>query len=415
MGGPAGPEPTRVLGGPHAPGGPVLGGRYRLTGLLGTGGMADVHRAVDLRLDRPVAVKVFRPGTDPDQRFHEEARTLANLNHPGLIAVHDFGVEQHRAYLVMELVEGPTLRALLDREHLSPAEVARIGSDIATVLAHVHSQGVVHRDVTPSNVLLDHGRRVRLSDFGISRLADASGLTSADVAVGTVPYMAPEQVQGDQVGPPADIYALGLVLLEAVTGHREYPGDSWEAAAQRLSRPPAVPTDLPDPLRRALLTMTDTDPARRPTARQAADMLAAVATGDDDVYIADDEPPGSTAKRYLAIALVLVALLIALVVATLAGGEDTPETAQPNAPATTTEDAGNDPATGGSAADPTAEDPGAGAGEESGPAFPDPPNFDTSDLPDIPDLPDVPEVPESVREDARGLWGQFTDWFSSVF
>ncbi|NMI01903.1 serine/threonine protein kinase [Pseudonocardia sp. K10HN5] len=393
----------------HAPDDPVLDGRYRLTGLLGTGGMADVHRAVDLRLNRPVAVKIFRPGTDPagEQRFHDEAQTLANLNHPGLIPVHDFGIEHHRAYLVMELVEGPTLRAQLDRERLPLGEVARIGSGIANVLAYVHTQGVVHRDVKPSNVLLDHGRRVRLADFGISRLAGATGLTSADVAVGTAPYMAPEQVRGEHVGPPADIYALGLVLLEAITGHREYPGESWEAAAGRLSRPPAVPGDVPGPLRRALLAMTDPDPARRPTARQAAQMLAAAATGDTGADAADEEPPGSTTKRYLAIALGLVALLAALVVAALVGGKDASTQAQPSAPAT------------------AAADPGTRGGGDSGPRFPGPPSFSpphfsppsfgASDLPHVPNLPSVPKVPESVGQDARSLWQQFSDWLSSVF
>ncbi|MHA6792066.1 serine/threonine-protein kinase [Pseudonocardia bannensis] len=417
MGAPAGAEPTRHLGGPNTPEGPVLDGRYRLTGLLGTGGMADVRRAVDLQLNRPVAVKIFRPGTDPDgeQRFREEARTLANLNHPGLIPVHDFGIEQHRAYLVMELVEGPTLRARLDREGLPLAEVARIGSDVANVLAYVHTQGVVHRDVTPSNVLLDQGRRVRLADFGISRLAGAAGLTSADLAVGTPAYMAPEQVQGDHAGPPADVYALGLVLLEAVTGRPEYPGGSWEAAAERLSRPPAVPGDLPEPLRRALLTMTETDPARRPTARQAAQMLADVATGEDSADSGyAEEPAGSTTKRYFAIAIGLVVLIAALVIASPVSAQDAPQTAQPSVPATT-EDTGSGPAADNPTGAPTAEDPGPSGGGDSGPRFPSPPSINLSDLPDVPDLPNVPEVPESVREDARGLWERFTDWLSGVF
>lgn len=246
LGGEGGSDETRRFGA-SAPGGPILGGRYRLEGLLGSGGMADVHRATDLRLNRPVAVKIFRPGTDADgeQRFHAEAQMLANLNHPGLVAVHDSGVDRDRVYLVMELVDGQSLRDVLNRQRLPLDEVVRIGTDVADVLTYVHEQGVVHRDVKPSNVLLAADGRVRLADFGISRLAGATGMTAADTRLGTVAYMAPEQVRGEHIGPPADVYALGLVLLEAVTREVEYPGESWDAAAARLSTPPAVPQDLP--------------------------------------------------------------------------------------------------------------------------------------------------------------------------
>lgn len=178
--------PTRSLG---APGGTALGGRYRLTGVLGAGG-DDVHRAVDMRLNRPVAVQIFRSGADPgaEHLFGEQAQVLANLSHPALIPVHDFGVEPNCAYLVSELVEGPTLRGLLDRERVPLVETARIGAEIANVLAHLHSQGVVHGEVDPSNVLLDHGRRVRLGGVGVSRLAGATGLTAGHPAGG---YPAP--------------------------------------------------------------------------------------------------------------------------------------------------------------------------------------------------------------------------------
>ena len=420
-----GPDATRRLGGPGEPGGPVLGGRYRLEVLLGAGGMADVHRATDLRLNRPVAVKIFRPGTDPDgeQRFHEEAQVLANLNHPGLVSVHDFGVEQHRAYLVMELVDGPTLREVLDQQRLPIGEVARVGTDLADVLAYVHEQGVVHRDLKPSNVLLGRDGRVRLADFGVSRLVGATGLTSADTAVGTASYMAPEQVQGDRVGPPADVYTLGLVLLEAVTGRVEYPGGSWEVAAERLSTPPSVPDDLPGRLRRALLAMTKTDPTGRPTAAQAAEMLAGAGTGDIVDEGLGGEPRRPKTGRNVAIVLGLVALIAVIAAVALAGGDDPPEVAQPNAPATATEDpgdpAGEDPAAENPAENP-AGDPGAESGEDSDPGIPSPPSFDAPDLPDLPDLPDAPdlpdtpEIPESV-EDARSAWERFTNWVSSWF
>lgn len=429
--GPGGSDKTRRIegsggpAGPGASGGPVLDDRYRLEELLGAGGMADVHRATDLRLNRSVAVKIFRPGTDSDgeRRFSEEAQLLANLSHPGLVAVHDFGVEHHRGYLVMELVDGSTLREILDRQRLPLEEVARVGADLARVLAHVHEQGVVHRDVKPSNVLLGREGRVQLADFGISRLVDASGLTAGEATLGTASYLAPEQVQGEWVGPPADVYALGLVLLEAVTGYVEYPGGGWETAVERLSRGPGVPDELPGRLRRALLAMTEHDPSGRPSAAQAAEMLA----GAGAPHVSPEPPQRSRAARNVAIALGLVALVAVLAAVLFAGGDDEPGVAQPSATPTPTateepgdgsgagdpagdapageDPAGQDPA----GEDPAGEDPGGGepGGDGSGDG-PDLPNFD---IPDAPELPDVPEVPDS----AKSAWQRFTDWLTGFF
>lgn len=442
-----GDDATRRLGGPDATrrmdeqdgtgtGGAVLDDRYRLEGMLGAGGMADVHRGTDLRLNRPVAVKLFRPSTDTDGelRFFQEAQLLANLSHPGLVAVHNFGVDGHRPYLVMELVEGRTLRQVLDqRRRLPVGEVARVGADLAGVLGYVHDQGVVHRDVTPSNVLLGGDGRVQLADFGISRLVDASGLTGGSdrsaAPIGTVAYMAPEQVQGEWVGPPADVYALGLVLLEAVTGYVEYSGGGWDAADERLSRAPGVPDDLPGPLRRALLAMTEFDPRGRPTGAQAAEMLAAAGARD----VGPEPPRRSRAARNVAIALGVVALVAVLAAVLFTGADDEPSAAQPSATPTATDDPGGGAGTGEDPAgdDPAAEDPagedpagedpagedpagedpagdGSGNGGGDGPGFPDLPSFD---VPDAPDLPDVPEVPES----AKSAWQRFTEWLSSLF
>ncbi|MPZ66077.1 MAG: protein kinase [Pseudonocardiaceae bacterium] len=426
-GGAGGPEATRRMDGPDSGGVPasqVLGDRYRLEELLGAGGMADVHRAMDLRLNRPVAVKIFRPGTDSDgeRRFHEEAQLLGNLSHPGLVAVYDSGVEGHRAYLVTELVDGWSLRETLDQQRLSLEEVVRIGTELADVLAYVHEQGVVHRDVKPSNVLLGRDGRVRLADFGISRLVGASGLTADDATLGTASYLAPEQVQGDRVGPPADVYALGLVLLEAVTGRVEYPGGGWETAAERLSRPPMVPDDLPVRLRRALRFMTETDPTGRPTAAQAAAMLGRGRATDG---AAVEEPPRrSRATRNVAIALGIVAVIAVLGALLYASADDERGVAQPSA----TEEPADDPAAEDTAADdpaaededssgedPAAEDPageglgGEGSGSEDGPGFPELPNFDA------PDLPDAPEMPESGSDDAANAWERFKAWVSSWF
>ncbi|MGW1676323.1 serine/threonine-protein kinase [Saccharopolyspora sp. NPDC002376] len=256
---------------------PLLGGRYRLGARIGSGGMADVHRAMDTRLQRVVAAKVFRSGADAAgrERFAEEARTLAGLSHPGLVTVHDFSSDPDELFLIMELVEGRTLADEIRTAALPPQRVAEIGSRLADVLAHVHGNGILHRDVKPSNVLIVGDDSVYLADFGISRLAAAAGrITGSGVLIGTATYMSPEQVSGDEVGFPADVYALGLVLLESATGKVEYPGSGAESAVARLVRAPEVPLELPSGLHRALLAMTATDPAKRPSAGECADLLA---------------------------------------------------------------------------------------------------------------------------------------------
>ncbi|MGI8307278.1 serine/threonine-protein kinase [Saccharopolyspora hattusasensis] len=260
---------------------PLLGRRYRLGARLGSGGMADVYRAMDTRLQRVVAAKCFRSGTDAAgrERFAEEARTLAGLSHPGLVTVHDFSASEDELYLIMELVEGPTLSEVIAEGPLPPEQVADLGGQLASVLAHVHDNGIVHRDVKPSNVLIAGDGKAFLTDFGISRLADAvARMTSSGIIVGTATYMAPEQVSGGDVSHPVDVYALGLVLLECVTGKIEYPGAGAESAVARLVRAPEVPIGIPAHLHRALLAMTAADPARRPTAAQSADLLSGKAT-----------------------------------------------------------------------------------------------------------------------------------------
>ena len=259
----------------------LLGGRYRLGACLGGGGMADVYRAMDTRLERIVAVKVFRQGTDRTgrERFEEEARLLAGLSHPGLVPVFDYSAGADELYLVMQLVEGRTLADLVSAGPLPPEQVAELGRQLAEVLAYVHDNGIVHRDVKPSNVLIADDGRVYLADFGISRLIDAVGqVTGSGVILGTATYMAPEQVRGTGIGHPTDVYALGLVLLECVTGRTEFPGTGTEAALARLTRAPHVPDSLPEPLRSALRAMTAAAPHERPTAAHGADLLSGEAT-----------------------------------------------------------------------------------------------------------------------------------------
>ncbi|MFF8831169.1 protein kinase [Streptomyces sp. NPDC015131] len=257
----------------------VVAGRYRLDDLLGRGGAADVYEGLDLRLRRPVAVKVFRPDGDADteQRFDGEGRLLAQLQHPGLITVYDCGRDEGTPYLVMELIRGTTLRRRIARSRLTPAEACRIGAALAAALAHVHAAGVVHRDVKPANILLDESGAPHLTDFGISRLLDTTAHTVTGTLVGTAAYMAPEQVLGRGAGPAADIYSLGLVLLEALKGELEYDGMPLEAAIARLHRPPVVPPHIPGPLAGLLDAMTDADETRRPDAAACGRALAAAA------------------------------------------------------------------------------------------------------------------------------------------
>jgi len=261
----------------------LLGDRYLLGEVIGRGGMADVHRGTDRVLDREVAVKVLRDrAADPTDRarFTAEARTLAALNHSGLVMILDAGIDAEQPFLVMELVEGPTLARLCAGTPIAPHEVARIGAQVATALAYAHTEGVVHRDIKPGNVLTGAGGHVKLADFGIARLiGDTMRHTKTGQAIGTAAYLAPEQVRGRDVTPAADVYSLGLVLLEALTGERAYQGPPTEAALARLSSSPPIPDWLPEDWRALLAAATASDPAERPDAAALADRLRALAPG----------------------------------------------------------------------------------------------------------------------------------------
>jgi serine/threonine protein kinase len=259
----------------------VVAERYALGGVVGRGGMADVYRATDVVLEREVAVKVLRGHATSESdrdRFRDEAKMVAALDHPSLVSVLDAGVDEDVPYLVMDLVDGQSLAAFCRGRSIPGHRVAHVGAELATVLSYVHANGIVHRDVKPSNILIGRDGVVRLADFGIARmLADPTGHTSSGTTIGTAAYIAPEQVRGETVTPASDIYSLGLVLLEALTGARAYTGGAMEAAIARLHAAPLIPTSLPTGWPALLTQMTDIDPARRPTAQEIAPVLRSLA------------------------------------------------------------------------------------------------------------------------------------------
>ena len=234
----------------RATAGRVLGGRYRLDRELARGGMATVWIAEDPLLSRRVAVKLLLPELAVDDalrvRFRNEAIAAAKLTHPGIVATYDTGDDDGTAYIVMELVEGKTLRHLIDeRGRLPVHEAVDISSQVADALDHAHRQGLVHRDIKPANVLVQTDGRVKVTDFGIAKAAGGDDLTRTGTVVGTARYLAPEQVNGHTVDGRADVYALGLILYEMLAGRAPFGGDSDMATAvARL-------TNAPEPIRAA--------------------------------------------------------------------------------------------------------------------------------------------------------------------
>ena len=239
---------------PSAPTAPTrVGGRYTLLDELGRGGMASVYRARDEVLDRQVAVKLLHPHLATDtaflDRFRREARAAAALSHPNVVGVHDWGETDDGAYLVLQLVEGPTLRQLLrQRGQLTAEEAAGIMIPAARGLGAAHDAGLIHRDVKPENLLLGQDGTVRVTDFGLARaVASSTSTFGADVLVGSPHYLSPEAVSGERLDPRADVYALGVVLFECLTGHPPHNGESaFATAVQHTSHAVPAPSTVVD-------------------------------------------------------------------------------------------------------------------------------------------------------------------------
>ncbi len=251
----------------------VLNGRYRLDAIVGEGGMAVVWRARDLLLDREVAVKVLREqfAADPEflERFHTEARLAAALNDPGVVAVYDVGEDAGRHYLVMEFVPGRDLKTLIREEAPLPCERAvGIAIALARSVAAAHRLGLVHRDIKPQNVLMTPDGRMKVADFGIARSITAARLTTPGLVMGTVHYVAPEQVAGEVATPASDVYSLGVVLYELLCGRVPFEAESSVGVAMRILHEEPVPVQTQNPgVPPALAGIVARAMARRPEDR----------------------------------------------------------------------------------------------------------------------------------------------------
>jgi serine/threonine-protein kinase len=227
--------------------GALLDGRYRVQSRIASGGTSTVYRGLDVRLDRPVAVKVMDARYAGDDqfltRFQLEARTVARLKNPGLVAVYDQGLDGRHPFLVMELVEGGTLRELLaERGPMPPHAVAAVLRPVLGGLAAAHRAGLVHRDVKPENVLISDDGEVKIADFGLVRAVAAAGITSTSVILGTAAYLSPEQVRDGNAGPRSDVYSSGILTYELLTGRAPFTGDSALSVAYRR-----LDADVPPP------------------------------------------------------------------------------------------------------------------------------------------------------------------------
>lgn len=276
----------------------TLGDRYQLTERIAIGGMGEVWKAKDKVLGRQTAVKILKEEYTGDanflRRFRAEAQHTALLNHPGVANVFDYGEEDGSGYLVMELVPGPPLSAILDKEKvLSPDRTLNIMAQTARALSAAHAQGLVHRDIKPGNLLITPHGRVKVTDFGIARLADQVPLTATGQVMGTAQYLAPEQATGQQATGSSDIYSLGVIGYECLVGHRPFSGESQIAIAlaQVNDPPPPLTESIPEPVRALIMSMLAKEAHERP-ANATALAEAAEALRRQDTATAAAAVPG---------------------------------------------------------------------------------------------------------------------------
>jgi serine/threonine-protein kinase len=306
----------------------VAAGRYRLERRLGHGGMASVYLARDSELDRPVAVKLLAENVAGDEglrrRFVREARLAARLSHPNVVSIYDAGADEDRPYIVMEYVEGVTLAELLaGRGRLPPDEARHLAPQACRGLAHAHHAGLIHRDVKPQNLLLRSDGTLKIADFGIARAAEGTALTQAGTVLGTAAYLSPEQALGEEVTSATDIYSLGAVLYELLTGRPPLEPESLADLAEQQRRPsiapvrelaPDVPRDLEDVVMRCLAR----NPAYRPpSAGELERELAAGPPQPPTERLPLPRPPHAARRRALWLGLAGLALAAILLAVTL--------------------------------------------------------------------------------------------------
>jgi serine/threonine protein kinase len=266
----------------------TFGGRYELQSRIAIGGMGEVWQATDLVIGRLVAIKILKDEYlgDPGflERFRAEARHAALVNHEGIANVYDYGEEEGSAYLVMELVPGEPLSAVIEREKtLSIDKVLDIIAQTSAALQDAHSAGLVHRDIKPGNMLITPEGRVKITDFGIARIADQVPLTATGQVMGTVQYLSPEQASGHPASPSTDIYSLGIVAYECLAGKRPFTGESQVAIAmaQINEEPPPLPDTIAEPVRNLVYSCIAKKPADRPaSAANLARAAQALRRGD---------------------------------------------------------------------------------------------------------------------------------------
>ena len=301
----------------------VAGGRYRLERPLGHGGMASVYVARDTALDRPVAVKLLAENLADDEelrrRFLREARLAARLSHPHVVNVFDAG-EDGRPYIVMELVEGTSLA---ERGRVRSEEARGLTLQTARGLAHAHEAGLIHRDIKPANLLLRRDGTLKIADFGIARAAETTRLTQAGTVLGTAAYLAPEQALGEEVTPAADVYSLGAVLYELLTGRPPFEFDSLADLAEKQRAMAITPVrelapDVPRPLEDLVMRCLARNPAYRPSAAEVAQELEPSAPEPPTERF--QGPRFERRKLWLALAALLVLAAVLLAVALSTGG-----------------------------------------------------------------------------------------------
>jgi serine/threonine protein kinase len=287
----------------------TFGGRYQLSSRVAIGGMGEVWQATDLVIGRTVAIKILKDEYlgDPGflERFRAEARHAALVNHEGIANVFDYGEEDGSAFLVMELVPGEALSTILERDRtLSTDKVLDIVAQTANALHAAHSAGLVHRDIKPGNLLITPDGRVKITDFGIARIADQVPLTATGQVMGTVQYLSPEQASGHPASPTTDIYSLGIVAYEALAGRRPFTGESQVAIAmaQINETPPELPATIAEPVRNLVYSSIAKSPADRP-ASAAHLARAAQALRRGDVAAAATSVPGIIGTGSLAAAV----------------------------------------------------------------------------------------------------------------